>query len=150
MALQTTAGATLALTATKPATYDKAGFEGAGMTYTPVGEITDLGSWGREYNLVSHNAIGDRRTKKLKGSYNDGQIQLQLGRDASDAGQVLLNTALNDDSDYYFKVTFQDGEVQYFAAQVMSYTTEAGNVDQVVGSSVSIEITNDLIEVPAV
>lgn len=149
MAVQTTAGTVLSLTATTPATYDEAGFTGVGMTYTDVGEIVDMGSWGREYNLVTHNPIGDRRTVKLKGSYNDGQVQLQLGRDLSDAGQTLLQTALNDDSDYYIKVAFQDGSVQYFAAKVMSYTTDAGNVDQVTGATVSIEISNDIIEVAA-
>ena len=81
MAVQTTAGTTLSLIATAPATYDAAGFATLSTSMKEVGEIVDIGEWGREYNLVTHNPIGDRRTVKLKGSYNDGQIALQLGRE---------------------------------------------------------------------
>ena len=146
MAVQTTAGTTLSLIATAPATYDAAGFATLSTTMKEVGEIVDIGEWGREYNLVTHNPIGDRRTVKLKGSYNDGQIALQLGRDITDEGQLLLKAALDDDADYSFMITFQDGSIQYFGAKVMSYTTNGGGVDQVLGASVVIEISGDTIE----
>lgn len=143
--VRTSAGTKIHVTATAPATYDAAGF-GAGV-YTEIGEVTDLGEFGRQYNLVTHNPLGNRRTVKRKGSYNDGTVSMQLGRDTSDAGQTILATAVDDDDSHYFKVVLQDGTIFYFSAQVMSYTTNVGSVDQITGSTVSLEIDNDIIEV---
>jgi hypothetical protein len=146
----TTAGTTIALDqGNAPATYDQAGYENVGMIYVTVGEITDAGEFGRQYNLVTHNPIGDRRTVKRKGSYNDGQLTLQMARVPADAGQTDLQAALASDSDSAFKVTLQDGTVLYFMAQVLSYTTNLGNVDQITGATVVVEISHDIVEVPA-
>lgn len=143
----TSAGTTLGISAALPATYGAAAF--AALTFTDIGEITDMGEFGREYALVTHNPLGDRRTVKRKGSYNDGALTMSLGRVPSDAGQALLLTARDDDDSYAFVVTLQDGTKQYFSAQVMSYTTSVGSVDQITGASVMVEIDNDIIEVAA-
>ena len=97
------------------------------------------------YNLVTHNPIGDRKTVKKKGAYNDGQMTLQLARDPADAGQTLLLSALNSDNNYAFKVTLQDASELFFQAVVMSYTTNLGSVDQIVGSTVQVELTDAVI-----
>ena len=141
----TSAGTTLGISASAPATYDDTGF--VALTFTDIGEITDMGEYGREYALVTHNPLGDRRTVKRKGSYNDGALTMSLGRVPSDAGQVLLLAALDSDDSYSFEVTLQDGTIQYFTGQVMSYTTNVGSVDQITGASVTGEIDGDIIEV---
>ncbi|MDR9412564.1 MAG: phage tail tube protein [Haloferacaceae archaeon] len=130
-----------------PATYDQAGFEG--LTYSLIGEVTDLGEFGREYSAVTHNPLGDRRTVKRKGSYNDGTVAMTVARVPGDAGQTLLTTGLDSDDSYSFEVVLQDGTTLYFEAQIMSYTTNVGSVDQITTASVSLEITNDIIEVAA-
>lgn len=145
MSYMTTAGSVLSLSAGSPATYDAAGF--AALSYTAIGEITDLGEFGKEYNLVTHNPIGNRQTKKVKGSYNNGSMQLQMARDPNDAGQLLAITALNSDSAYAFKLTMQDGTINYFQAVVMSYRTSLGGVDQITAASMTIELTADVVEV---
>ena len=114
--------------------------------FTDIGEITDAGEFGRQYNLVTHNPIGDRRTVKRKGSYNDGQLTLQLARVPADAGQALLISALDSDIDQAIEVELQDGTKLNFAAQVLSYTTNLGSVDQITGATVILEVTNDIIE----
>jgi hypothetical protein len=141
----TSAGTTISLTDSEPTTYDSTGFEA--LTFTEVGEVSDLGEFGREYAEVTFNPLGDRRTVKRKGSYNDGNISMSVARVPSDAGQTLLQTALDSDDSYYFEVVLQDGTTLYFAAQVMSYTTNVGGVDQITSASVTIGITNDIIEV---
>jgi hypothetical protein len=141
----TSAGTTISLTDNEPTTYDEAGFDA--LTFTEVGEVSDLGEFGREYAEVTFNPLGDRRTVKRKGSYNDGNISMSVARVPSDAGQTLLQTALDSDDSYYFEVVLQDGTILYFAAQVMSYTTNVGGVDQITSASVTIGITNDIIEV---
>jgi len=141
----TSAGTKISLTDSEPTTYDSTGFEA--LTFTEVGEVSDLGEFGREYSEVTFNPLGDRRTVKRKGSYNDGNISMSVARVPSDAGQTLLQDALDSDNSYYFDVELQDGTHLYFAAQVMSYTTNVGGVDQITSASVTIGITNDIIEV---
>lgn len=128
-----------------PATYDAVGF--AAVSFTEIGEITDAGEFGRTYNQVTHNPLGDRRTVKRKGSYNDGAMSLQMARVPADAGQAILVTALNSDASYAFKVVLQDGTIFYFTAQIMSYTTNVGSVDQITAATVNVEIDADIIEI---
>lgn len=146
MTSQTTAGTIISLKAsTSPGAYTEVGFE-AVTPYTAIGEITNIGEFGKQYNLVTHNPIGNRKTVKKKGAYNEGQLTLQLARDPADSGQAALLTALASDSDSSFKVVLQDTTTLYFTAQVLSYTTNLGSVDQIVGATVVIEITGDIIQ----
>lgn len=143
----TSAGTKLHISASAPATYNSTGF--AALTWTEIGEVSEMGEFGRQYNLVTFNTLGDRRTVKRKGSYNDGTIACQMARVPDDAGQTILVTAVNSDTSYSIKITLQDGTVFYTTAQVMSYTTNIGNVDQITSATVNLEIDNDIIEVPA-
>lgn len=139
MTVRTSAGTTFGVSASAPATFNDTGY--AALTFTPVGEVTDLGEFGREYALVTHNPLATRGTVKRKGSRNAGTITLQLGLDTDDAGQVLLKSAANSDNDHYFKVTDQKGDIYYFAGQVMSFKTGFGGVDQITSATVTIELT---------
>jgi len=141
----TSAGTKISISATAPATYDATGF--GALTYTEIGEVTELGEFGRTYNIVTFNPLGDRRTVKRKGAYNDGTIAAQMARVPSDAGQAILTAALASDDSYSMKVVLQDGTIFYFSAQIASYTTNVGSVDQITAASVNIEIDNDIIEV---
>lgn len=144
----TSAGTTIGITDTEPGSYDETGF--AAASFTVIGEVSDLGEFGREYSEVTFNPLGDRRTVKRKGSFNDGNITMSVARVPSDGGQTLLQSALDSDNNYYFNVTLQDGTELYFAAQVMSYTTNVGGVDQITSASVTLGITDDIIEVAPV
>ena len=140
MTVATTAGTTIAVSASAPATYDSAGY--GALSFTTVGEVTNLGSFGREYALVTHNPIGTRATQKYKGSYNEGQIAMEVGLDTDDAGQDLLATASASDSNYSFKVTAQNGDVYYFIAKVMSFKLNFGGVAQITSATITLEITS--------
>ena len=143
----TSAGTKLFISASAPATYNSTGF--AALTWTEIGEVSEMGEFGRQYNLVTFNTLGDRRTVKRKGSYNDGTIACQMARVPNDAGQTILTTAVNSDNSYSIKIQLQDGTVFYTSAQVMSYTTNIGNVDQITSATVNLEIDNDILEVAA-
>ena len=145
----TSAGTTIEISAALPATYDKTAF--AALAYTEIGEVSDLGEFGREYNIVKFNPLKDRRTVKRKGSFDDGTVQVQLAKAATDAGQILLKSAVNSDASHSVKIVLQDGTTFYFTAQVSSSTVNVGNVDQITSSTFKLEIDNDIIEiVPAV
>ena len=147
MGVQTSAGTVIAVSAGSPATYDSTGF--GALTWTDISEIVNVGEFGKSFNLVTHNPIDNRRTVKKKGSYNNGQVPLQLGQDLTDAGQALLETASDSDADYAFKVTLQNGAIRYFVAQVMGFTDNVGGVDQIFGATCNLEITNDVVRVAA-
>jgi len=151
--VRTSAGTTLYISGTGSAptaapaglatTYDAATFGGA--SYIAIGELTDLGSFGKKYNLVSFNPLGDRKTVKRKGSYNNGTLQLKLGDSILDNGQIAIKAASDQDVSYAFKVVTQSGTTYYFTAQVMGWTLEVGSVDQITGLSVDVEIDNDIV-----
>ena len=143
MAWQTAAGATLAIStvSTPPATFDAAGY--AALSYTVVGEITNIGDFGKEYALVTHQPLSTRGVKKGKGSFNNGTLNPALAYDAGDAGQILLQSALESDQSYSFRVTLQNGTVFYMRGKVMSFKPSVGGVDDVVTASPTIEVDSD-------
>jgi hypothetical protein len=139
MSVNTSAGSILRVSTGTPATFDVAGY--AALTYVIVGEVTDLGEFGREYNLVTHNPIATRGTQKFKGSFNEGQMAIQLGLDTDDSGQALMKAASLIDGNRSFSVTTQNGDIYYFQAKVMSWKVGVGNVDQITSANSVLELT---------
>lgn len=142
MTVFTTAGSTLHIKAAQPASFNSAGY-GALTGWTKVGEITDFGDFGRKYNVVKHNPVDNRGTVKKKGSFDEGTMNLKLGLDTDDAGQILMKTARDSDNDYSFKVTTQNGDIYYFQAQVTEFMTNLGGVDNITAASTSLELTTN-------
>lgn len=148
MTVQTNAGTELAISATAPGTYDAAGF-GAVPDWTVVGEVVSIGEHGGTTALVTHNPLDTRRTAKFKGSINDGSMPVGLGRDITDAGQVIMLAGAlgaNIDVDHSVRITYQDGSIEYFQAKIMSYTRNPGTIDQIVGANTTFELVNDIID----
>lgn len=146
MTVRTSAGTTLRITATAPATFDVSGYNTlfTGSPTPPlVGEITDLGEFGREFALVTHNPVGTRGTQKFKGSFNEGTMALSLGLDTDDAGQILMKTASLSDNDYYFMVTTQNGDRYFFQGKVMTWKVGVGGVDQITTASATLELSTN-------
>ena len=145
----TTAGSTIGVVASTPATLDPAGF--AALTYTLIGEVTDLGEFGVVYELVTHNPIATRRTVKRKGSKNKGSIPMVIGRDRSDAGQVVLQAGadgVNVDVVHSFAITLQNNDIIYFTGQIMSFTDNLGSVNNITQIGCEVQI-DDIKDAPA-
>ena len=140
MAVRTSAGSTIGLSASLPATHDSTGF--AALTYSTVGEVTDIGEFGREYALVTHNPVGTRATQKYKASYNEGTITLSIGLDTDDAGQILMKAAALSDNNYSFKIVTQNTDAYYFLAKVISFKVGVGGVDQITQATATIELVS--------
>lgn len=141
MALGTVAGTLIGISAASPATFNVAGY--TALTFTNIGSIEDGGEHGRTYNEVTFNPIDTRGTQKFKGSFNEGNKTLSIGYNSDDAGMILLKTALNSDNDYSFKVTYPDGDIDYFQAKVMTLTKATGGVDSIRMASVELSITTN-------
>lgn len=142
-AVGTAAGTTIAISATQPATFDAAGYEGSGMNWVAIGEITDGGTHGRKYAEVTHKPIGSRGVQKFKGSFDIGQKTIQMGLDMTDAGQVIARAASLSDNDYYFKVSYPSGKYDYFSAKVMSFEKATSNVDSIVSATMMLSLTSN-------
>jgi hypothetical protein len=108
-----------------------------------VGEITDLGEFGREFALVTHNPVGTRGTQKFKGSFNEGTMSLSLGLDTDDAGQIIMKAASLSDDNYSFMVTTQSGDRYFFQAKVMSFKVGVGSVDSITTATCTLELTTN-------
>lgn len=141
MAIQTAAGATLGVVAAAPGTYDATGYQA--LTHVTVGEISNIGEFLREYQLVTFNDLGSRATRKLKGSYNNGTLNPTLAIDPADAGQVVLETAVTSDSPIACVVTLQDGTEYHFMGLVMSFRPNVGGTDDVVTATCTIEVGHE-------
>lgn len=139
MAVISAAGTTISISSAAPATFNVAGFEA--LTWSAIGEITDGGEFGRVYELIRHNPIGTRATRKFKGSYDSGSMSIQLAVDYSDAGQDIVRTAAESDSDYSMKVLDQEGNAVYFQAKVMGFRKRIGTVNNIISATMTIEVT---------
>lgn len=140
---RSSAGTKIYTSASLPATYDNTGF--VALTYTEIGEISDLGSFGKAFNLVTFMPLGTRQVFKVKGSFNNGTVSLKLASAPTDAGQVALEVGLQSDAAYSFKVVTQSGSTFFFTAKIMKFPLEVGSVDQIMGAMCDLEIDNDII-----
>lgn len=144
---QSVAGTTLAISAGQPATQDAAGY--AALSFTNVAEVTDVGSLGKKYTLITHNPIANRATYKFRGSFDNGSLAVKLAKALTDAGQTLLKASEASDTPYSFRITLQDGAKMYFSGLNMGMTTNIGTVNNILGVDVEIQITGEIFEVAA-
>lgn len=145
---ETVAGSTISVATAAPATYDAAGY--GALSYTEVGEITDLGNGlGRTYNTSTHSPIKTRQVIEKKGSYRLGTLELMMAWDQSDAGQDLCRAASLDDSILSVKITKQGGDIRYFTAQVSEFTENFGTVDNVNQGKMTLLRQKDVVYSPA-
>ena len=118
-----------------------------GYTYdNEIGLIENVGEFGKVFDLVTFQAVKDGRTYKLKGGFNEGNLQLTVAQDLSDDGQSALysyGTAANQNT-YPMKITLVGADASfdtiYFGGKVMSYRTQMGSVNSVVRALVTIEV----------
>jgi len=126
-------------------------------TYTVVGGITNIPEFGRSYERGTFNPIGDRRTRKYKGAYDEGSFSVELARDVSDQGQTDLQTAVDSDDPVPIKIELGDapsgsgtsGTTFEFEALIMSFTTAIGTTNDYVSGTVQMEIVSDITETAA-
>ncbi|MCR4297507.1 MAG: hypothetical protein NUV75_01955 [Gallionella sp.] len=150
MAYETVAGATLACSVTPPSPDTTAAGFSTAITYTDIGEITDLpGAAGRNYNTSEHAPLSSRRRQRKKASYTLDDLTVVMAWDQSDAGQDLCRTAALDDSVLTFKLTKQGGDIRYFTAQVSGFIENMGTVDNVAQGQMTLLRQTDTVSDPA-
>lgn len=123
-------GTTMGISAGLPATYDAIGYDA--LVFTDLGEIIDVGEIAKAFNVINHQTVGRDYPQKLKDTFDIANISLTLGRVSTDAGQVLLQTALGASVSYAFEVTMPSGDRAAFTGLVIKAGVGAlasGNVE---------------------
>jgi len=138
MTATTSAGTRLAVSLDYPATITA--YDYAELEYVDIGEVTAPGTIGKVYSPVSHSAVASRTSKKLKASYDDGTMSVQLAYALGDPGQAILASALDDDDPYPFALILPDGSIKYFLAQVLSAPVTIGSADSIVSAATELSI----------
>jgi hypothetical protein len=154
----TSAGTKIFVSAGVPATLDQAGFEA--LSYTQIKDVTDIPEHGVTYEEITHKPLDSRETIKLKGGKDSGNLTLAMGRwskaGATDPGQDILVLARDSDSDYAFKVEYNDNpdgtsnSIDYFQAKVMGMPKGPGTTGSVTSQNTALSISGPIIEVDAV
>lgn len=146
----TLSGATLAISATLPATYDAAGYGATTITYTAIGEIENYGNHGVTATIVEFTPIDTAVVAKMKGSKNYGTMTLSVGSIPTNAGQVILKTASESTAHYSAKLTYPDGEIHYMDVLVAKHEYQDGTVNDPMKLSVDLAIAKAPVIVAAV
>lgn len=133
-------GTVVSVSANLPATYDNAGYTDVGVVYTTLGEVVDVGEIAKSFTTVTHQPLDQDYPDKLKDVYDIGDVTITLGKVDSDAGQVLLQTALASDASYTFKVAMASGAAAYITAKVLKAGLGAISSGGISTTSVSLAV----------
>ncbi|PZQ54193.1 MAG: hypothetical protein DI555_14130 [Novosphingobium pentaromativorans] len=140
MTVFTSAGTTLALTKTAPATYDKAGVEALLAAATKIGEVSDLGDIpAKAFDIVTWRNIASRGDSKAKGGYTLGTQTITVGIDPNDAGQALVDTATDDDDFYTAIISHPKLGVISGRALVMGGPRNYGDANTIATRQITLE-----------
>lgn len=140
MTFSTSAGTTIGLSASAPATYNKAGYEA--LTFTTIGSVTDLGEIpSKVFEIVTVNYVASRGAIKSKGGFNLGSQTITYTIDPDDTGQGLVDTASESDDAYSVKISHPSFGDIYARGLIMGGPKTYGDVNTAATRAVTIEYT---------
>jgi len=144
--VSTSGGTTFALTAAAPASLDDYGY--ASLSYTEVGEVSDLGEIPeRIYDLISWRGVTSRGESKAKGGYTFPAQTIVVGYDPRDLGQKVLAQATFDDGLYTVRIAHPVLGAIYGRALVLGGRLAFGDTNTIVTRPVTLEYV-DAMHVP--
>jgi hypothetical protein len=110
--------------------------------FVEVGDISNLGDIAQQFAQVGIESIGSGDSYNLKGTRSYPNLDLQMNRNDSDAGQLALKAAANATRGtlYPFKVLEVDGGYVTWQGEVFGYGPSYGSVNTVRGVKTSVSI----------
>lgn len=152
-------GQRISISSNLPATHDQAGFE-AVTGFTQIKDVTDIPQFGGTDEEIIHAPTDHRYKFKLKGGKDEGTVNLVAAvwskSGVSDPGQDLVRTAYDSDSDFSFKVEYNDNPggtsntIRYFIGKVMGIPEGGSGSNVVSGLNIPVAISNKVVRVAAV
>jgi hypothetical protein len=129
MAVNTSLGATIKLSASVPATYDAAGY--GALSYTKVGSVENIGPIGVSQEIITFTDLETGILQKFKGTKDGGSPPISIAQDTDDAGQILLAAALASQNAYSVLLTFPNGDKRYFMAMITGMPVTVGGANDI-------------------
>jgi hypothetical protein len=153
--IQSLSGATLAISATRPETFDQAGYESTDVVWSLIGEVENYGNHGVTATITEFTNVADAIVQKLKGAKNYGTMAMMVGHVPGDAGQAIVAAAAESTNRYSFRIQYpagdgeSTGEIHYLDALVAKNENQDGTVDDVRRLSTDIAICRRPVVVDA-
>lgn len=121
-----------------------------------LGEVENLGEFGDQSQEITFEAIGDNRVRRSKGSRDAGVMQIVVGADPLDAGQLAFEDAEGSPFEYAIRVEENDAPtddytntISYLRGLVMSRRKNVGTNNNIVRRTFNVAINSEVFEVPA-
>lgn len=149
MAWNTSSGCTISI-GTQAAASNLTEFEAD--TYTEIGEINNIGDFGKQFETVTATPLSTNGVLKRKGTFDLGDMSIEVLLDSDDSGQSNVETARDDTSAdaFNFKVELNDQPsggtnptTYYFKAFVTQWQVSIGGANSAVTGSGTLALTND-------
>lgn len=138
---------TMFVSAALPATQDAAGYAALTASWKEIGELDTIPEYGPKSASVTRTPIKTGIVDKQKGSRDMGQLTLDMAWAPGDVGQAALITAEAGTAPVAFKVQLPDGTMEYFNANVMSYTRTPGASGNFVKAASMLDIKTQIVTV---
>jgi hypothetical protein len=137
----------------KNSDFTQADFDSA--TWTEIAPLESLGSVGDTSEVINFDAIGYSRRLKLKGVRDAGTMEVVVGIDYADPGQIALLAAEKTPHDYAFRLVFNDApeggtpSERLFIAKVMSVSEALDEANSVMRLNASLAVNSNVVRVLA-
>ncbi len=142
-------GATYAISASLPATYDSSGYGATTITYTTIGKVETFPEFGAQRQVNEFEPINGA-VEYLKGTARYGSGDMVMADIPADAGQVILKAADASANHYSMKITYPDGEIHYLDVLVSAWKLTQAGSGQVMKRTATINVCKDPVIVAAV
>lgn len=146
---QTSAGATISISAAVPATYDEAGYEA--LTYTPctAAEITNYDPPIAEWSKATDNSWNDADKADIKSSrkLGEGSITIQYDKTNTAFWSIVDAAELSKTSVVSIQFANANGvDLRWYTAQITKSAFQYGGADDIILKEVMVLAQTDYVD----
>jgi hypothetical protein len=149
MALQSSIGLAVGVSASLPPTHDSSGF--SGLTFVACGKVSTAPTMTGINDTATFDDLTTGEEFKFSDMLRAGSGTMMFGYDPADTGQAALETAADADSEssnVALEFTLKNGDVYYRLAVITGYTPQPA-IGSVLMASVALEFYRKHIKVEA-
>ena len=154
MSANISVGTTFGIVDGAPSVYSGTGTGGfPSLTYVTVGEVTEVPQFGGSATVTEHIPLASGVIDKLIGSINYGTITVPMASVWDDVGQIKEKAGFDGASArlvHSVKISNALVGTVYFTAKISAVQYTPGDANSVYNNSVTLELTNKIIEVDPV
>ena len=132
-----------------------ADFTAQSSEWEEIKELESLGTIGDQSEEIEFAAIGEARTRRLKGTRSSAPMEVVCGIDYADDGQLALIAAEKTHHNYAFRIVFNDAPAggtpseRLFVATVGSASEALDTANNVMKLNASLWVNSNVVRVAA-